>query len=307
MKYNKRTILAKIETVYGTDIVPTAPLNAILVRNISFTPLKVNADERNLVRSYFGNFEQIVGAAYGMCEIEVELAGAGALGVAPKWSPLLLACAHSETIVATISVTYKPITDNEQSATIYYFQDQNLYKLVGCKGSVSFDFNEQKIPIMKFKMTGLRTAVAALAATGAVYTGFQKPLAVNKANTTLSIQGFSLPTSKFMMDQNATMNYINRINREAVDYTDRKTQGDLEIEEPIVSVVDWYQRTLDTTTGALALVHGTVPGQRIKINAPTVQVTEPTQGEIQNTTTLKMGLRFNPGAVGDDEYALLLD
>jgi hypothetical protein len=306
MKYNKRTIAVKIETVSGTDAVPTGALNAVQCNDLKFTPIKVNAEQRNLVRAYFGNSEEIVGAAYGMCEFGVEYQGSGSLGVPGGYGPLLRACAHQEVIVPTTSVAYNPITDNEESATIYYAMDGNLYKLLYCKGTVSVMFDEQKIPHFMFKMTGLRVPVVTGSISGSNFTLFKKPLAVNKANTVCTFHGQALAIAKFSIDVNNTVGYVNRVNAERTDFTSRETQGSVTFEETLVSVIDFYDRTLQTTLGALSWTHGTVPGLRGKLTAPNVQVQEPPQDQINNVTTLSPGLRFMPN-VGNDEYQFLFD
>ena len=55
----RRTILAKIETTYGTDPTPTGVANAILVRNLNITPQNSEIVSRDLIRPYLGNSEQL--------------------------------------------------------------------------------------------------------------------------------------------------------------------------------------------------------------------------------------------------------
>ncbi len=57
-------VLAKIESVYGTDPVPTGGANAMLVSNQSNPKLVNNLVDRALLRSYFGGSEQLVGNAF---------------------------------------------------------------------------------------------------------------------------------------------------------------------------------------------------------------------------------------------------
>lgn len=96
----KRTLLAKIETVYGTDSAPTGAANAILCRNLDITPLEGQTVSRDLVRPFYGNSEQLPTSMYVKASFEVEMAGSGTAGVAPAWGPLLRACGFAETILA---------------------------------------------------------------------------------------------------------------------------------------------------------------------------------------------------------------
>ena len=95
----KRILLAKIETTYGTDSSPVAA-NAMLIRNLDMTPLDAEIVSRDLVRPYFGNYDQIIASQKVGLTFEVELQSSGTAGVAPSYGPLLRACGLSETTTA---------------------------------------------------------------------------------------------------------------------------------------------------------------------------------------------------------------
>lgn len=96
----KRVVLAKIETTYGVDSTPTGSANAILLRNLSITPIESDFVGRDLVRPYMGNSEQLPVGIRVLCDFEVEMVGGGTAGVAPAFGPLLRACALAETLTA---------------------------------------------------------------------------------------------------------------------------------------------------------------------------------------------------------------
>lgn len=96
----KRSILAKIESVYGTDPVPSGAANAILVRNLEVTPQSTETASRDVVRSFLGNSEQLPVAIYSQVNFETEIAGSGTAGAAPAYGPLLRGCAFAEFILA---------------------------------------------------------------------------------------------------------------------------------------------------------------------------------------------------------------
>ena len=117
LKTNKRIVVAKIESSYGVDSTATGA-NAILLRNLTVTPLDGETATRDLIRPYFGNSDILVATTMAKLDFEVELAGAGAAGTAPAYGPLLRACAMSETISAGVSVTYAPISATLESVSI---------------------------------------------------------------------------------------------------------------------------------------------------------------------------------------------
>lgn len=95
----RRILLAKIETTYNTDSSPVAA-NAMLIRNMEMTPLDSEIVSRDLVRPYFGNYDQIIAAQKVGVTFEVELQSSGTAGVAPNYGPLMRACGMSETVTA---------------------------------------------------------------------------------------------------------------------------------------------------------------------------------------------------------------
>lgn len=95
----RRIMLAKIEGTYGTDSSPVAA-NAMLIRNLDMTPLDAEIVSRDLVRPYFGNYDQIIAAQKVGISFEVELQGSGTAGVAPNYGPLMRACGMAETVTA---------------------------------------------------------------------------------------------------------------------------------------------------------------------------------------------------------------
>ena len=90
LKTRKRLLRAKIESTYGTDPTP-AGTDAVLVRSLEVTPLQSDVVERELIRPYFGNFEQLLANQHVEITFEVELAGSGTAGTAPKWGPIFRA------------------------------------------------------------------------------------------------------------------------------------------------------------------------------------------------------------------------
>src|ERR1051326_122456 len=101
----KKTVLAKIESVYNTDPTPAAA-NAILVKNLTVTPFNAEKVSRDLYKSYLGASAQIIVEQAVTLEFEVELVAAGTRGTAPGWGPLLRACGMAETInTASASIT----------------------------------------------------------------------------------------------------------------------------------------------------------------------------------------------------------
>lgn len=97
----KGSVLAKIESTYGTDSVPAGSANAILVRNINLSPIAAETVGRDVIRPYLGESDQLLANTRVELSFKVEVAGAGTAGTAPGYGPLLRACAMAETLLAS--------------------------------------------------------------------------------------------------------------------------------------------------------------------------------------------------------------
>lgn len=299
-------LLAKQEVTLGTDPVPTPAANAILVR--AATPQMVSAEfvERNNIRGYKGNFGSLAVGVHREMEFEVELAGSGTAGTAPKWAPLLMACGFNETITAGTSAVYAPISTGDTTVTMYGYLDGLLFKMTGCKGTVSFEMNSKQIPVMKYKFIGEYSAATDTTfPTGMVFSGFQQPLTVGRVNTpTLNFLGFAAVVQNLSFDVANTLVYRDLIGTSGAYSPDRKPSGNITLELPTVASANFGEMARLGTTGALQLVHGLVAGNTIQVDMPKVQLTSaPTISNDQEIAMLQQQFSINPNA-GNDELVI---
>lgn len=183
-RYVRNTaILAKIESTYGTDSTPTEGANAILVSNVSITPIVAQNVDRDLVRPYLGASEQLVGTLYVQMQFDVELAGSGAAGTAPAFGPLLRACGFVETVTASVRTEYNLTTPASDSVSIYYFLDGVKHVVRGCRGTVTLRLGAGARPVLSCNFLGLDGGVSAATPSALTLTAFKTPAVVSEANT----------------------------------------------------------------------------------------------------------------------------
>lgn len=303
--YRKKILLAKVETTYGVDPTPTGAANAILTKDLTVSLMQGNTVERNVDRATLGGDIAIHVAPYTSLSFSVELQSSGAAGTAPAWGPLLQACGFSETLVASTTATYAPVSTGFKSLTLYYHQDGLLHKITGARGSVSFSMSPGSIPMMNFTFTGIRNAPTDTALPTATLTGFKTPLGVNKANTpTFTLHGFAATMEKFEFDIANEVNYRNVVGDESVQLVDRKPTGSVSIEEQSIAAKDFHTIINASTLGALQIVHGTVAGSIVQIDAPKVQLLSPSYSDSNGVLMLDLKLNFTPNA-GDDELIIV--
>ena len=304
-KFKRKVLLAKNEGTYGVDPTPTAADNAILVRNLVIRPLEQEYDDRDFDAPYFGNRGRIVSGAFVRLSFEVEMAGGGAAGTAPKYGPLLKSCAMSETVNAGVSVVYAPITSAEPSCAFWFYLDGKRHKILGAYGNVEARLVAGRVPVWAFDFIGLYVLPDDVALASPTLTSFQKPLAVNNTNTTPAT--LFTYAGKFREIRVATgneLNYRNLPNSEAVRFTGRKSSGMVKLEDELVATKDWWTIIRAGTLGALAITQGTVAGNKVAIAAAQVQLTEPEMDEEQGIAMLGMKLELQPSSAGNDEFAI---
>lgn len=303
----KRTILAKAETTYGTDATPTGAANAILVRNLSITPLNAELVSRDLVRPYLGASEQLIASSYVSVEFEVEMAGSGTAGTAPGYDALLKACGMASTVAAGVSVTYAPVSSSFSSVTIYYNVDGVLHKVTGARGNVELDIQVGQIPVFRFSFTGLYNAPTDTAAPAVTYTTFQTPLAANSDNTSaFSFYSYSGALQSLNLNLNNAVTYRSLIGAEDVLMTDRQVGGTAVFEAPTIAQKDFFSLALGTTLGSLDITHGTTAGNKVQIVSARAKVNNPTYQDLNGIHMLQAPFNLVPSTTGNDEFSIVV-
>jgi hypothetical protein len=301
----KRLILVKTESTYGTDASP-AGTDALLVRNLDITPLSGDVVSRDLIRPYMGNFDQLIGMTSVAINFEVELAGSGTAGTAPKYDAILKACGLAATIVSSTSVTYAPVSASFSSATIYFNVDGVLHKLTGCRGSMNMSCAVGAIPTLSFNLTGVYNSPTDTAAPAVTYSAQATPLIFREGNTS-AFSFFSYSGQLQSVDFNLANDLVYRElvggTKETL-ITDRKPAGTVMIEAPTIATKDFFTTALASSTGNLTFLHGTTAGNRVTFLASQVDVLNPTYQDQDSIMMLSVPYVAIPTTAGNNEFSL---
>lgn len=304
----KTLLLAKIQTAEGVDPVPTGAANAILLRNVTATPLSAEFVERALLRPYMGNAGQVATTQYAQIEGEVELAGSGTAGKAPAWGALLRACGFAETVTTGTDVRYLPVSENFERIALHYYLDGVFHKILDARGTVSFDLTAKGIPFMRFRFMGVYLPITdGTNPTDVDYSAFQIPKGVNKANTPAwSLGSYSGCLQSLTFDIANQLVWRSLIGCEGAEITDRQPTGKISLELPRIAQLDWPAIVLSGEGKALAIQHGTAAGNIVEIKAPTAQLTNPAYSDQDNVAMLGLDMNVNPGPDGNDELEIIV-
>lgn len=285
---NRTVLLAKIESTYNTDSSPGAG-DAILVEDITPPSSEgLRMIERPVVRSNISPLKPVYGGRLATVSFSCELKGSGSAGTAPEVDALLRACAMDSTIVASTSVTYKPVSSSHESCTIYYYLDGTLHVMTGCRGTFTLQLETGNKPMATFTMTG---HVADPTDTSIVTPTYDSTVPAALIGVPFSIGSYSAVINALSFDMGSTIATPPDISAAdgygEVRVTAFAPTGSIDPENTLASANDWYDDF--TSTSALALTTGAIGGTAgniMQVDMPAVTYTDIGHADRDGVSTL---------------------
>lgn len=302
----KRLILAKTESTYGTDPSPTGAANAILVRNLEITPLQAETVSRDLIRPYLGVSDQLLAQTRVEVTFEVELAGSGTAGTAPAYGAVLKACGLSETVVATTSVTYAPVSATFSSVTLYFHNDGIRHKVTGCRGSFQINASVGQIPTIAFTLTGIYNAPTDESLPSPTYANQAAPLIFKNGNTSnFSVFSYAgcLQSLEFNVANEIVYRELVGCTKEVL-ITNRAPSGTCVIEAPTIAAKDFFTIANGSSTGSITFQHGATGGNIVTFTTAQSDIGSPTYSDQDGIQMLNLPYLAIPTSAGNDELSL---
>lgn len=312
-------ILLKSESTYGTDPTPTGAADALLVSNLSINPFNATAVDRDLIRSYLGASESLIGAKYVDLSFDLELTGAGTVAVAPAWGKTLLACAMAEILTAVTRADYTPVSSAFGSATIYWYDDGLLHKATGARGAPMFKLGINGRPVISYKFLGLYSTPTAAANPSTTLTAWKAPQLICEANT-LDVTfggthatgtapaitaGTPYPSQGIEVDMGIKVDFNAMLGGETVDITARAATAKVTLDLTAAQEVTMMAAAEAATLQTVGLSHGTVANQKVMIWLPSVQITNVQKAEANGKRLVALDLRCLPSTSGNDEVRIV--
>lgn len=301
----KYLLLAKIETEYGIDSVPTAASNAILVENLTLKPMFDMVGRGNVAMPDLSKIKHLVGKYWGEISFDVELRGSSVTAATPPdFGPLLRACSMSEAITTT--VVYKPESSSQESITIYCWKDGIRHKFVGCVGTWKLVGQVGQPAKFSFEFKG---KLAALPDDEAMATPtFQNLTPPLCLGATFSYGGWSPPLSKFEID--IANKLTERPDIEEASgiigffVSDREPKGSIDPEAQTIATRDVWTNLSTAEEAALSITIGTVAANRCTIAAAKCAKQTVDWGDRDGIATYDIAFGLYRGDSGDDELTL---
>jgi len=304
----RRVLLVKSESTYNTSSSP-AGTEALYVINPSITPLDASVLEREIIDTSFGRLRSRILAQRKVgLDFDVEFAGSGTPGTAPKYGALLKACGMAEAIATGASVTYSGATPATDSVTANYNSDGNAHLSTGMRGSFDLKLDAGALPTYSFKMQGNYSAPTDTAFPTVTYTNQASPVHVSSANTTaVTVAGLTACLKSFQLNQNNSLAFQDHAGcSPKVIITDRMVSGTLVIERPdLLATKNFYMLATAGTTGSVSFQHGQTAGNIITVTMSTVNFGAPTLTDIDGVLGLSIPFVALKSAAGlSDELTL---
>lgn len=301
-----KVIAAKKEVTYGTDSAPTLAANAALVRNFQTKPVATDRLERNLERGSYGASPSAPSNERMEISYELECAGSGAAGTAPAWMEFLEGCGMAAPVlVATTSAEQKfaAAAALKSSLTQHHWIADQRRKMVGSRGSFTFDMTAGAYPFFGFTFTGLiptATPFDTNAPAAPDFTRWKDPVEVNTNNTLLTLDGFAVVTRSLTINSNISIAMRNLIGSRYVRRGNHAAGGRLSVEAPALATKDYLARLRSGAVVVLEATHGTVAGNIVEIEAPQTQIIDISERDEDGVLMWDMDLLFTINSGTDD-------
>lgn len=317
-RYIKKTvILVALETVMGTDAVPTGAANAIKAFDVSVTPVDAKEISIEYITAWFGSSEVLPGSIFSKCSFSVSLSGSGVAATPPAWGALLMACAFSELTGLTTPprVEYLPATDALKSASIYWHDDGVLHKLLGSFGNVKLSGKAGEAPKLTFDFTGLYTPATAIGNATPVLTAWKPPVAIRKANVTdiklgctyaagALVGGTAFNSTGLMLDVGNKVDADDFLSTEEVGISDRNVTGSFSLKVSAAEEVALLGQLETSARQGLGFVIGTVSGNQILLHGPAMRLKNHKKSDRNGKRLADFDIELKPVA-GNDELRIV--
>ena len=296
IRFERKAVLAKIETTYGTDPTPDGTANAVLLKDVDVNPIMGERLPRELLRTGYGNLAGLLVGRHVSITARIDLASPGAAGSAAVFGPLLRACGVAETLTAATKADYTPVNSGFESASIYFNHEGTRTIVKGARGNAKIRWRRNQRPEIELSMLGLWTSDSAVAFPTMVTTAWKDPLPSTKANTTaFNIDSQAVVASGLELDLGMSVAYLERINRQEIIVQDRRPSITASIEELAIGTKNFFAM-VGSSPVALAYAHGVGAGNIVELAVGAMQMQDAPRAEEEKDTMLNLSANIIAGS-----------
>lgn len=304
---DKSLILAKIESVYGTDPTPAEATEALIVKGEPSYEVLGSSRSREVAMPTFGRLKGVnVGDGLKISFV-TELKHSGTANTASRYGPLFRACNMTQAIDSTVIYTPNSTMLGE-SITIYFYRGGVLHKLVGCRGTFQLNMTAGEICTVSWEFTGLYADNAADVAQPAATHEAIAPVICDELAFTYD--GWSAVIEALTLDIGNTVSpqkSANAANSGIASYfiSNRESKGSFNPEAVALATKNIWDIWGQTTAANIALDITASAGNDFAIAVTGANIEIPKHGARENALTWDLSFTINPTvAVGNNEIVI---
>jgi hypothetical protein len=311
--------IAEFAVLYGAleenfdEAVPIEQTKALRTHDVSLDPYKGNRVEVKSMANFHKQDDKINTNPHNGLGLSIYLGAEGTPGELPPWDFLMRMAGLAPTVTPGESVAYTPVSEDYESATLYYVEDgDQLMQMTGCRSDVSFEFTSGELPKITFNnvLGSYNRPIKITTELNSDYSDFKIPLPFTFENTPkLNLDGYPVIAEYVRVNMNQEVTYRNVVNQRGAIIKSRAVNGELKFEATKVDEKDWWA-VVESHSGTvnkvlLELQHGEIAGQIIDIPPMLVQLMEIKDGEINGKKAYVIPFE-GKHVTGDDEFKLVL-
>lgn len=305
--FRRRLFLFKPESTYATDSAPTASADAVLFMDGSVDYV-TSPIERELDRGYYGANPTVQVGKQIQITGMTDVIGAATVGTAAPLSTLLRACGFAETLTATTSAVYAPVTDNMASASARFHHNRDLVTGRGFRGNVEFMFDIKNFARAQWTLLGLPpatgNAVTDAALPSPTLTAWRDPPAIEMESFTVSLDGYALDAVGVTVNMNNQVTVYEGSETRQVIIIERAPTITIRAFNPGVAGKDFFALAIAGTRVPLSFALDAGASKIVTTTAPAVQLSRtPQKIDIEGRTGIQLEGRLLPNT-GNDEISI---
>jgi hypothetical protein len=227
VQIDSRQILAKVETVEGTDSTPAGTTDAVQSFDGSIE-IDYQVLERNIDRAFFGAKPRRLIGRRARLRYTIELVGASTVGTAAPIGPILRASGRAEALTPTTRAAYNPITTGAPSLTHYFFFAGLRFRVVNSRCTVRYLYEIDQRPRAEVEVLGVVTAAIDEAAIPAVtLTAWREPPPIDAASWNVTVNGVTVECFAVRASENNDLRVRHHSEARRVIIGGRSIEGEL--------------------------------------------------------------------------------
>lgn len=305
---DKKYLLGKIEVSEGIDATPTVGANAILTVGLDATGLEGDQKVRELDGQFAGSRPSVFKQIRKPVSFGIEIAGSGVSATTvPAWMAFLRMCGFDAGVVGGSSVVQTPINPwSAPSMTLWPMYDNLKVAALGARANLQITIEDDEIPMFNLTAMGFPpVGTVSEAALGALTIANQAdPVLASTANTTFSFDGYAAALRRLTIDWGVKLEPRSLVGpADRVAQRNREPTGVALVEFPDIGTKNFFTKMNSRATGALQVVHGTVAGNIVQLDAPKMETGLITTPEDGGFLMANIPFRLLPNA-GNDELII---